>query len=87
MAAYCQARELAEHVSLADGMWSGDPVEACRAEPVYDVHVEHRIGLRVALCTEHQQLAEISHPRTRSVKLSHRVTTTTPSTTTSGDSQ
>lgn len=75
MATYCQVRDLAEHVALLEGMWHGDPVEACREEPVYEVHVEHRIGLRVALCTEHQQLAELAHPRTRSVKLRDRVGT------------
>jgi hypothetical protein len=75
MATYCQLRELAETVSLLDGMWSGDPVEACRAEPVYEVTVEHRIGLRVALCTEHQQVTENAYPRTRSVKLRDRVGT------------
>ena len=76
MATYCQARDLAEHVALADGMWHGDPADPCRAEPVYEVHVEHpRIGLRVALCTEHQQIAETAYPRTRSVKLRDRVST------------
>lgn len=74
MATYCQARELAEHISLADGMWFGDPIDACRAEPAFEVHVEHRIGLRVALCTEHQELTEHSYPRTRSVRLRDRVT-------------
>ncbi len=74
MAAYCQARELDEHLSLADGMWPDVPIDACRAEPVYEVTVEHRIGLRVALCTPHQQAIEVTHPRTRSVKLANRVT-------------
>lgn len=75
MATYCQVRELAEVASLLDGMWYGDPVEACRAEPVYEVSVEHRIGLRVVLCAEHQQVIEVAHPRTRSVRLSARVST------------
>ncbi|MCW2768501.1 MAG: hypothetical protein JWO11_4460 [Nocardioides sp.] len=75
MAAFCQVRELAETVSALDGMWHADPIEACRVEPVYEVHVEHRIGLRVALCTEHQQITASAHPRTRSVKLRDRVGT------------
>lgn len=75
MAALCQARELAEIVSVLDGMWPGDQGDACRVEPTFEVHVEHRIGLRVALCTEHQQITASAHPRTRSVKLRDRVGT------------
>jgi hypothetical protein len=72
---YCQARELAEVVTLLNGMWSGDPIEPCREESVFDVDVHHVLGLRAQLCTSHQRETEARYPGVRSVKIRHSATT------------
>jgi len=69
MAAYCQARELAEHISLQDGMWVASPVDACRETPAYEVHVEHGIGFIVRLCTAHEVLVGLTPGYRKSTKL------------------
>lgn len=69
MATYCQARELAETVSLLDGMWTATPVDACRETPAYEVHVEHVLGLTAQLCTADERLVSLTSGYRRSVKL------------------
>jgi len=74
MAAECQSRLLAELIAVLDGMWACEPVEPCREQPAYEVHVEHVCGLRVALCGGCLVLVSADPRVTRWVKL--RPTTT-----------
>jgi hypothetical protein len=69
MATRCQSREVTEILSLLNGMWIGAPVEACHEAAVYEVHLEHVLGLRAALCDEHQQIVSTWDIHQRSVKL------------------
>lgn len=75
MAAFCQARELAEVLSTLDGMWVGTSMDACREAPAYEVHVEHVIGLTVQLCTADERLVSVNAGYRRSLKLRDHSTT------------
>lgn len=67
-AAECQSRQLAEVIATLDGAYLTELAEPCREEPAYEVHVEHQLGLRAALCEPHQ-LAVAATTSSRSVRL------------------
>lgn len=65
----CQYRLITELLTHIDGAWLTDPLDACRKAPVFEVHVEHVVGLRAELCGEHQLEASTDARHARSVKL------------------
>lgn len=66
--AECQSRQLAEVIATLDGAYLTEPVEPCRDAPAFEVHVEHQLGLRAALCESHQ-LAAAATTSCRSVRI------------------
>lgn len=69
----CQSRQLAEVIATLDGAYLTDPIEPCRETPVFEVHVEHQLGLRAAVCASHQLAVEAT-TSCRSVAISRRST-------------